>query len=421
MKTILISIAAGSLLAALAIAQQPRYTITDLGTLGGTYSYGFGINAAGEVAGGAATKFQTGGLSETAFLWHQGTMINLGTLGGLNSAAGGPNASGVAAIGSETSMTDPNGEDFCEYGTHLQCLGAIWKDGVWTVLPNLGNGLNANAFDLNNRGEIVGFAENAVHDSTCLTGGTPFQVIRFEAVIWGANGKIRELPPLKDDTVGFAFGINDRGQVVGSSGLCSNTAIPPAPASPHAVLWDADGTPHDLGNLGGPFNGASAVNNRGDVVGVALSPKDGTIHAFLWTEDTGMQDYGAFPGAVATVAPCCKTINDAGEVVGFAIDGMGNPTALVWQGKVPVDLNTLIPAGSPWYLQNACSINDAGEIAGQGLINGEVHAFLATPIHHPHASGEDLAPAPQGKATPAALSEDARKLLQRQSLSGRPR
>ena len=60
-------------------------------------------------------------------------------------------------------------------------------------------------------------------------------------------------------------------------------------------------------------------------------------------------------------------------------------------------------------------------IAGQGLINGEVHAFLATPIHHPHVSGEDLAPAPQGKATPAALSEDTRKRLQQRSLSGRPR
>jgi hypothetical protein len=52
MKTILISIAAGSLLAALATAQTPRYTITDLGTLGGAYSYGFGINNAGEVSGG---------------------------------------------------------------------------------------------------------------------------------------------------------------------------------------------------------------------------------------------------------------------------------------------------------------------------------------------------------------------------------
>src|ERR1022692_4898253 len=53
MKTILTSIAAGSLLAALAAAQTPRYTITDLGTLpGGTYSYAYGMNSAGWVTGG---------------------------------------------------------------------------------------------------------------------------------------------------------------------------------------------------------------------------------------------------------------------------------------------------------------------------------------------------------------------------------
>src|SRR2546423_440268 len=45
MKTTLTSIAAGSLLSALAIA-QPRYTVIDLGALGGTYSFGFGINSA---------------------------------------------------------------------------------------------------------------------------------------------------------------------------------------------------------------------------------------------------------------------------------------------------------------------------------------------------------------------------------------
>lgn len=58
MKSILTSIAAGSLLAGLAIAQppqtyppQPRYTVTDLGTLGGTSSNAYGPNVVGWVAG----------------------------------------------------------------------------------------------------------------------------------------------------------------------------------------------------------------------------------------------------------------------------------------------------------------------------------------------------------------------------------
>ena len=60
--------------------------------------------------------------------------------------------------------------------------------------------------------------------------------------------------------------------------------------------------------------------------------------------------------------------------------------ALLWENGVMTDLNTLIPAGSPWYLQSTATINNAGEITGQGLINGEVHAFLLTPRH-----GEDAA------------------------------
>jgi probable HAF family extracellular repeat protein len=44
------------------------------------------------------------------------------------------------------------------------------------------------------------------------------------------------------------------------------------------------------------------------------------------------------------------------------------------------DLNTLILSDSPWYLLEATSINDAGEIVGWGTINGNVHAFLATPV-----------------------------------------
>ena len=146
------------------------------------------------------------------------------------------------------------------------------------------------------------------------------------------------------------------------------------------MLWEKDGSPTDLGNLGDPYNVASTINNRGEVVGGALSPKDGTIHAFLWTKHTCMQDFGAFPGAIVTVPPCCSTVTDRGDMVGFAIDGTTfTSRALIWQDKIPVDLNTLIPANSGWYLQAASSINNAGEIVGYGLINGKSHAFLATP------------------------------------------
>ena len=386
-----------TLLAPLAMPAQPaaqeqhqkakhvqHYTITDLGTLGGTYSYAYGINNAGQVAGGSATPTQSGGVFQTAFLWDGGHMINLGTLGGPSSEADAPNARGEVPVLSETSTPDPNGEDFCGFGTHLQCLGAIWKNGVLTALPTLPGGHNAQAYGINNRGQLVGFAENGYRETSGYC-ATPFQVLRFEAVIWGPHGEIQELHPLAGDTVAFAFGINDKGQAVGASGLCSNTSLPPngPPGAPHAVLWEKDGSVTDLGILPGGVgaNVATSINNRGEVVGnVQLS--DGTFHPFLWTRQTGMHALGAFPGAVATIAPCCDVLNNKGEVAGFSCDAVGNCRALVWQDEVPVDLNTLIPEGSPWYLQGASSINDAGEIAGFGATGtGEIHAFLATPSH----------------------------------------
>jgi probable HAF family extracellular repeat protein len=390
--TTLFRIAASGLIAGLALRaqvgvetaqkQQPavRYRLTDLGTLGGTYSYAFGINNAGEVAGAAATPGQIGGLAQTAFVWFRGHMRNLGTLGGKNSAASGVNAWGEAAILSETSDQDPDGEDVCAFGTHAQCHAAIWNGRELIALPSLRGGRNAFAINVNDRGQVIGSSENGVRDSTCSS-GTPNQVTRFEAVLWQSNGKPQELLPLPGDTVGFAFGINNKGQVTGGSGSCSDTALPPATNGRHAVLWERDGTPIDLGDLGGgAFNVATSINNRGEVAGTSLSAKDGVVHAFLWTKETGMQDYGAFPGAFLTVPPCCNTLNDRGEMAGFAIDPNGNSRALVWVNKVPVDLNTLIPQNSGWYLQAAESVNDDGQIAGYGLIDGNVHAFLAMPV-----------------------------------------
>jgi probable HAF family extracellular repeat protein len=392
--------------------ESSHYIVTDLGTLGGTYSYGYGINNAGVVSGGAATQAQTDGVSQTAFLWHRGHFFNLGTLGGAacpgcSSEAGGTNARGESPILSETSDPAYMGEDFCGFGTHRQCLGAIWKNGKMTALPTLRGGQNGQAYWINNQGQVVGFTENGTPDSTCSS-SVPFQVLRFEAVIWGPDGDVHELHPLKGDTVGFAFGINNKGQAVGATGLCANTSLPPVhPAGAHAVLWEKDGTPIDLGSLAGLApNVAGSINNLGQVVGT--SPlSDGTIHTFFWTRTTGMRDLGTLPGAVATVAPCCHTINDNGQVAGFSIDAVGNMRAFLWHNGVMSDLNDLIP-DSPLYLLAAGSINNDGEIAGFGVNgDGDVHAFLATPKKRADIT-ESFPHVSQG---PKVLPENARELV----------
>ena len=85
-----------------------------------------------------------------------------------------------------------------------------------------------------------------------------------------------------------------------------------------------------------------------------------------------------FKDDFVTIAPCCRTVNDRRQVVGFSC-GPSGCRAFLWQDNTLMDLNDLIPAGSGWYLQFAQSINAAGEIVGFGSIKGEVHAFLATP------------------------------------------
>jgi probable HAF family extracellular repeat protein len=287
---------------------------------------------------------------------------------------------------SETAKADPNGEDFGGFGSHLQTRAAIWKFGKLTALPNLPGGNNAVSIGINNLGQSIGWAESGVFDSTCST-ATQFQALRFKAVKWEATGEIHELTPLKSkgDTVAFAFGINDRGQAVGTSGTCSTVGLPPLFASgQHAVLWERDGRPRFLGTLGDAndtmFNVAISINELGEVVGTSQVP-DGTIHSFLWTTATGMRDIGTLPGAVATIASCCNTINNRSQVVGFSLDAIGS-TAFLWQDGVIRDLNTLITTGSPLHLLAAYSINDEGEITGQGCIMPactELHAYRATP------------------------------------------
>ena len=144
-----------------------RYIVTDLGTLGGTSSYAVGINNEGWVTGEANLP---GDHTGHAALWRRGEKgKDLGTLCGPNSAVYWPVKDDIGLITgvSDTSNKDPLGEDFCAYGTGLICRGFVWYQGLMFPFPTLG-GNNSQATGVNNRGQVVGYAENSTQNPNCV-------------------------------------------------------------------------------------------------------------------------------------------------------------------------------------------------------------------------------------------------------------
>src|SRR3984893_6763963 len=391
-------ITAMTLLAALAIpakvaAQKqqskkaPRYTVTDLGTLGGTFSQANGINKRGLVTGFSTPPGDT---VLHAFLWQEGEMADLGRLGGPTSFTPDGNrlvSKRGAVVGiSDTSVADPNGEDACGDGTHFTCLPFIWQKGVMTPLPLLG-GNNGAAGGINKRGQIVGVAETPNPDPTCSA-----FLLQTEAVIW-QEGHVQELPPLPGDPDGFANAINDNGQVVGVTGCITGNF--------HAVLWQ-HGVPIDLGNLGGVSgNIAFDINNQDQVVGQSDLPSDTTHHAFLWQKGE-MTDLGTILGLPVSLA---NGINNKGQDVGFSQHLNSNNTlAWLWQYGVMTNLNALIPSDSPWFLIEALGINDRGQIAGPAFntSTGDFHGYLLTPCDENQGDNESE---DEGEGTAVARGE----------------
>ena len=344
---------------------QAAYTVTDLGTLGGSSSYAYGINSLGQVVG---YSVRADGYP-CAFIYSNGTMLNLGA------PAGSAYCSAGYAINNAGQATGqfskpwvipqyPVSEAFL-YSGGMTDIGTLS-----TVLPCCGTSMSSgNA--INNLGQVAG--NSYLNDQSTMgflwskgsmtpigslyTGPSPAP---YSAFYWSG-----------------AVGINDSGQIVGASSIWSTTTNS---VKQHAILWSS-GTMKDLGTFGGDYSEAAAINNAGQITGYATYA-NGTSHAFLYSGGV-MQDIGTLGGSSSQGF----AINSLGQVIGGA-STQGNAAYHVFlytPGKTPgtgsmVDVQTLLPSGSKWVLnpQGTMGINDAGQIAINA--QGAYHALLLTPL-----------------------------------------
>jgi probable HAF family extracellular repeat protein len=367
---------------------QVSYRVIDLGTpKNDNYSMVMSVNdegwteiMAGNFAPGQSEFLPAKPLSGRAVINIDGRTIDLGTLGGPNSWMnwGEINDLGQVVGDSETASPDPNGEDICTFGDHRTCRPFLWQSFHMRALPTLG-GNNGQASAINNRGQIVGMAENGAVDPTCPPNTTNDRIQL--PVLW-EHGEARALPTVDGDPDGFAYWINDRGEAVGFSGTCGTPL--------HAILWKHR-TAYPLADYG-TGSTAWSINSRGEVVGAVVNAESTTQFGALWQNGALTVFDHLLPGDIGSIA---FGNNDKGQVVGAEWNSSFNWShAFIWQNGVLTDLNRLFPANSNLFATFAAKINGRGEIGGVGIVcsgphKGESHAFLAIPVEQ--SMGESVA------------------------------
>src|SRR5215469_11154357 len=249
-------------------AQDTRYKLIDIGTLGGPSAGGPGngggsplLNNAGTAVGSADTSIPCTNPNNCpvfhAFRWENGVLTDLGALSAQvnDSAANAINARGWITGFSQTGELDP-------------VLGfpvghaVLWTDDQIMDLGTLSTGIQSSGNYINNGGAVVGI-------STIDTTSDPFACIigpfcsPTHAFIW-KNGVMQDLGTLGGpDSLSF-FGCNNQRSDLVTGESYTNSTANAATGAPtqHAFLWE-NGRMTDIPTLGGTYAVAQCANNQG--------------------------------------------------------------------------------------------------------------------------------------------------------------
>jgi probable HAF family extracellular repeat protein len=216
-----------------------------LEALGGPYSTGLAINAAGVVAGSA----QANNGARHAAVWKAKQPRDLGLLGhGDYSSARDINDQGDV-VGEANAVATGKPQAF------------LWHGGKMRQLPTLPGGTTCSAQAINNSGVVIGSCD--------LPNGLG------HSVIW-RNGSVEDLGIIGEaaEASSLALDINSRNQVVG--------VAQPEDGKLKAFLWEK-GKMIDLNQVIDPHSGwkllvASRINDQGEILGRGYLK--GSIHAF---------------------------------------------------------------------------------------------------------------------------------------------
>jgi probable HAF family extracellular repeat protein len=222
--------------------------------------------------------------------------------------------------------------------------------------PSAYKSVNAPGYQIINNAGIIAFgADTPLTDPNASNPGLCFNLDCFvsHAVSWH-NGVLTDLGALQGPsaTSSASGAINARGWITGQS---QNDEIDPVSGLPEVrgTLWKDDEI-IDLGTFGGNWSLGVTLNDAGDVVGFASNtipdpfsffpPSGAQTHAFLWRKGV-LHDLGTLGGNDSQAS----SVNERGQVVGNSYtnsnpnDTTGIPTVhpFLWEHGRMIDLGTL--------------------------------------------------------------------------------